>query len=81
LDSRDEQATIGMELFMRTTVVIAIAVAVLSGSMVAQSTFRKVCIYAGPAPTGGSLPGSSNVNQVFIDVEGWRMVVGRCPSR
>jgi hypothetical protein len=40
-----------------------------------------VRITPGPAPTGGSLPGSPNVSQIFIDVEGWRLVVGHCPSR
>jgi hypothetical protein len=39
-----------------------------------------VRITPGPAPTGGSLPGPS-VNQIFIDIEGWRPVVGDCPAR
>ena len=39
-----------------------------------------VRITPGAAPTGGSLPGPS-INQVLIDVEGWRPVVGNCPSR
>jgi hypothetical protein len=40
-----------------------------------------VRIAPGPAPTDGSLARSPNVNQTFIDVEGWRLVVGHCPSR
>ena len=40
-----------------------------------------VRISPGPAPTAGSLPNSPNVSQIFIDVEGWRLVVGHCPSR
>ena len=35
----------------------------------------------GPATTGGSLPATANVSQIFIDVEGWRPAVGDCPSR
>ena len=35
----------------------------------------------GPAPTGGSLPVNPGVSQILIDVEGWRPVVGDCPSR
>jgi hypothetical protein len=35
----------------------------------------------GPEPTGGSRPGTPIANQIFIDVEGWRPVVGDCPSR
>jgi len=33
-----------------------------------------------PGPSGG-LPGSPVASQVDIDVEGWRPVEGRCPSR
>ncbi len=40
-----------------------------------------VRITPGPAPTGGSLPGNPGVSQIMIDVEGWRPVVGNCPSR
>jgi hypothetical protein len=40
-----------------------------------------VRISPGPAPSGGNLPRSPNVNQIFIDVEGWRTVTGQCPSR
>ena len=40
-----------------------------------------VRISPGPAPTAGSLPKSPNVSQIFIDVEGWRLVVGHCPSQ
>ena len=39
-----------------------------------------VRITPGPA-TGGGLPGDPSVRQMFIDVEGWRPVVGACPSR
>ena len=38
-----------------------------------------VQISPGPAPGNSSLPG--NFSQVLIDVEGWRPVVGDCPSR
>jgi hypothetical protein len=40
-----------------------------------------VRITPGPAPTGGSLPGNPVVSQILIDVEGWRPIVGDCPSR
>jgi len=40
-----------------------------------------VRIMPGPAPTGGSLSGSSSVSQILIDVEGWRSIVGDCRSR
>jgi hypothetical protein len=40
-----------------------------------------VRITPGPAPSGGSLPGNPIVGQILIDVEGWRPVVGDCPSR
>jgi hypothetical protein len=39
-----------------------------------------VRISPGPAPTGTG-PGSPIGGQVVIDVEGWRPVVGDCPSR
>ena len=35
----------------------------------------------GPESTGGSRPGNPVANQIFIDVEGWRPVVGDCPSQ
>jgi hypothetical protein len=35
----------------------------------------------GPGVTGGSGFGSPVANQLSIDVEGWRPVEGRCPSR
>ena len=35
----------------------------------------------GPGSTGGGLPGSPVASQIGIDVEGWRPVEGRCPSR
>ena len=39
-----------------------------------------VRIAPGPGP-GSSLGSSPNVNQSFIDVEGWRPIAGDCPSR
>jgi hypothetical protein len=39
-----------------------------------------VRIAPGPAPASGSLPPTSS-GQILIDVEGWRPVAGRCPSR
>ena len=39
-----------------------------------------VRITPGPGP-GGSLPGNPTASQILIDVEGWRPVVGDCPSR
>jgi hypothetical protein len=32
----------------------------------------------GPSPTSGGLAGDPNVNQIVIDVEGWRPVAGDC---
>lgn len=40
-----------------------------------------VRIAPGPASTGGSLSGSPSVDQLLVDVEGWRPIVGACPSR
>jgi hypothetical protein len=40
-----------------------------------------VRIAPGPSPIGGSVANSPNVSQIMIDVEGWRPVVGNCPSR
>jgi hypothetical protein len=40
-----------------------------------------VRIAPGPAPTGGGLSGNPNVSQILIDVEGWRPLVGNCPSQ
>ena len=40
-----------------------------------------VRVTPGPAPMGGSLPGTPIVGQILIDVEGWRPAVGDCPSR
>ncbi len=40
-----------------------------------------VRVSPGPGFTGGSLPGSPVASQIGIDVEGWRPVAGRCPSR
>ena len=40
-----------------------------------------VRITPGPAPQGGSPTGSTSFNQIVIDVEGWRPIVGECPSR
>jgi hypothetical protein len=42
---------------------------------------RGVRMAPGPSPTGGSLTGNLNISQIVIDVEGWRPVVGDCPSR
>jgi hypothetical protein len=39
-----------------------------------------VRISPGLSPTG-SMSNSPNVSQIMIDVEGWRPVVGECPSR
>jgi hypothetical protein len=40
----------------------------------------RVRITPGPSPGGGSRPGPAS-NQVVIDVESWRPIPGRCPSR
>ena len=40
-----------------------------------------VRVSPGPGSTGGSLPGSPVASQIGLDVEGWRPVAGRCPSR
>jgi hypothetical protein len=40
-----------------------------------------VRIAPGPTPTSGSLRPTSNGSQVVIDIEGWRQIVGGCPSR
>jgi hypothetical protein len=40
-----------------------------------------VRISPGPAPSGGIMVGNTSGNQILIDVEGWRPVVGNCPSR
>jgi hypothetical protein len=40
-----------------------------------------VRVSPGPGVTDGSLPGSPVASQIGIDVEGWRPVAGRCPSR
>lgn len=40
-----------------------------------------VRIGPGPAPSGGIGPGNPSAGQIAIDVEGWRPVVGECPSR
>jgi len=40
-----------------------------------------VRIAPGPASAGGSLSGNPGVNQLLVDVEGWRPIVGACPSR
>jgi hypothetical protein len=39
-----------------------------------------VRIMPGP-PAGGSMSAGPNVNQAFIDVEGWRPITGECRSR
>jgi len=40
-----------------------------------------VRISPGRAPSDGSLPGNPGVSQMLIDLEGWRPLVGDCPSR
>ena len=40
-----------------------------------------VRVSPGSGSMGGSLPGSPVASQISIDVEGWRPVEGRCPSR
>src|SRR5260370_3734369 len=40
-----------------------------------------VRVSPGPGFTGSSPPGSPVASQIGIDVEGWRPVAGRCPSR
>jgi hypothetical protein len=40
-----------------------------------------VRISPGTGYAGGSAPGSPVANQIGLDVEGWRPVEGRCPSR
>ena len=40
-----------------------------------------VRVSPGPAASGGSLSGNPGVSQAMIDVEGWRPIVGQCPSR
>ena len=40
-----------------------------------------VRITPGPASAGGSRPSPPVASQILIDVEGWRPVVGDCPSR
>jgi len=40
-----------------------------------------VRITPGPGPGSGGLSGVGTPNQSFIDVEGWRPIEGRCPTR
>ena len=40
-----------------------------------------VRIVPGPASSGGTLSDNRGVNQIFVDVEDWRPIVGACPSR
>jgi hypothetical protein len=40
-----------------------------------------VRIAPGPGPIGGSLAGGPGGGQIMIDVEGWRPILGDCPSR
>jgi hypothetical protein len=40
-----------------------------------------VRVSPGPGATGGGLPGNPVAGQIGIDVEGWRPLAGRCPSR
>jgi hypothetical protein len=41
----------------------------------------RVRVTGGPSPTGSSTIPSPTANQAVIDVEGWRSIPGRCPSR
>jgi len=38
-------------------------------------------VRVGPGSPGDSLPSSAFGSQISLDVEGWRLAVGRCPSR
>jgi hypothetical protein len=40
-----------------------------------------VRITPGRGPAGGSVSPNTDVNQVVIDVEAWRSIVGNCPTR
>jgi hypothetical protein len=40
-----------------------------------------VRVSPGGPPTAGGFSGSAGANQVLIDVESWRPIVGDCPSR
>ncbi len=40
-----------------------------------------VRISPGPATAGGGMGSSPGINQVLIDIEGWRALPGDCPSR
>jgi hypothetical protein len=40
-----------------------------------------VRIAPGSAPGGGGVAGNQGITQIIIDVEGWRPIVGDCPSR
>jgi hypothetical protein len=42
---------------------------------------RGVRITGGPSPSGGSVLPDPGAGQIMIDVEGWRPVLGDCPSR
>jgi hypothetical protein len=42
---------------------------------------RGVRITPGPSSSGGSLTPNPGVSQIMIDVEGWRHILGDCPSR
>jgi hypothetical protein len=42
---------------------------------------RGVRITPGPSSAGGGLGPNPGVNQIMIDVEGWRQVAGDCPAR
>ena len=42
---------------------------------------RGVRISPGPSSSGGGLGPNPGVGQIMIDVEGWRRVIGNCPSR
>jgi len=40
-----------------------------------------VRVSPGPSPTDSNMSRSPNMNQIFIDVEGWRLANGQCPAR
>jgi hypothetical protein len=85
----------GMHLRMNGPKKILTAIKAHEGSMIEITGLMKrgqygpvgvgigggVRIAPGPAPSSGSLPPTSIAGQIAIDVEGWRQVVGGCPSR
>jgi hypothetical protein len=85
----------GMHLRMNGPKKIIAAIKAHEGSMIEITGLMKkgqympdgvaigggVRISPGPPPTSGGLPGNPSASQIMIDVEGWRPVVGNCPSR